>query len=108
MLLHICICVCLCIYIVHYIRGRQVDKLSVHCDLRTNSFLHELFLQFDFSALPCLTAEVRQCVRYIVSIVCFTVEILVSIKRYFLTRTAILPSSKKKKIFSKYLFRFLL
>ena len=38
MLLHMCIRVFLCIHIVHYIRGRQIDRLSVHCDLHTNNF----------------------------------------------------------------------
>ena len=51
-------------------QGRQVDRLSVHCDLHTNSFLHEHYLQFGFSALPSLTAEVRQCGRHTVSIPC--------------------------------------
>ena len=38
MLLHMYICMYLYIHIVHYIRGQQVDRLSVHHDLHTNNF----------------------------------------------------------------------
>ena len=93
-------------------QGRQVDRLSVHRDLRTNSFCTNNFLQFDFSALPSLTAEVRQCGRRIVSIVCFTIEILVNINilpfahcystsngKYFLKRKIFLPVFSPRELF---------
>ena len=75
MLLHMCIRVCLCIHIAHYIRGdRLTDYLSI-VTCAHEQFLHEQFLQFGFSALPCLTIAVRQCGRHTISIACFTAKL---------------------------------
>ena len=94
----------LCIHIAHYIRGdRLTNCLSIVTCIQTMLAQKNFTLQFDISALPCLTAEVRQCGRHIVSIVCFTAKILVNIE--------ILPfvhcnSTFEKKYFKNFFFLF--